>query len=150
MPVPEQDRHAPYLFRKLESTVLPEILLPVIFFTAVAVVVCVVCEQTGYAMEVSTVMLSVVSTYLSLAPGISDLHLPCLNLVLLNPALTLTFRSLTQLTTMLSFAISLRTTSAVERFGEGKLLLTFPRLPTTTKGASENALPAYAFSLIRS
>ncbi|ORY87455.1 Bestrophin, RFP-TM, chloride channel-domain-containing protein, partial [Leucosporidium creatinivorum] len=85
------------------------------FFTLLSVVICVACEKTGYKLNVSTVMLSVLST-------------------------------------MLSFVISLRTSSAVERYGEGRrafsgitlasrnlALLVWLHVPPTTLTAAELA-----------
>ncbi|ORY87442.1 Bestrophin, RFP-TM, chloride channel-domain-containing protein [Leucosporidium creatinivorum] len=72
-----------WIIKRLNQTVLPEVLAPVLAFTCISVAVTVAAQQTSWNPAVNTIMLSV-------------------------------------LTTMLSFAISLRTSSAVERFGEGR------------------------------
>ncbi|GJN87786.1 hypothetical protein Rhopal_000741-T1 [Rhodotorula paludigena] len=71
------------LFRRIGQTVFPEILPLTVWFTLSATAVTVGCKVSGYAMEVNTIMLSI-------------------------------------LTTMLSFVISLRTSSALERWTAGR------------------------------
>ena len=74
---------APWILKKLNATVLPEILAPVLFFTLIATLLAVLVDQTDAKVAVNPIALSI-------------------------------------LTTMLSFAISLRTSSALERYGEGR------------------------------
>lgn len=69
--------------KQLNSTVLPDILPGVMFFTLASVIITVACKETGYEMKVNTVMLTVLGT-------------------------------------MISFVISLRTSTANDRYNEGR------------------------------
>ncbi|BGP13172.1 hypothetical protein JCM10213_000248 [Rhodosporidiobolus nylandii] len=71
------------LARKLGQTVFPEIAPASIWFTLIAVAICLGCDLSGYSMKVNTIMLSILST-------------------------------------MLSFVISLRTSSALDRWNAGR------------------------------
>ncbi|KAL8279226.1 hypothetical protein RQP46_008263 [Phenoliferia psychrophenolica] len=75
--------HNYWIFQRMRSTVFPEVIPGVAFFTAISVAICVASDYTNTAINVDVVMLSV-------------------------------------LTTMLSFAISLRVSSASDRFTEGR------------------------------
>ncbi|GAA5877549.1 hypothetical protein JCM1840_005839 [Sporobolomyces johnsonii] len=103
------------IFHRIGQTVFTEIWPQTVFFTLIAMAICVGCDQTGYSMKVNTIMLSVLST-------------------------------------MLSFALSLRSSSALDRWNAGRAawttlslgsrnlaLLFWLHFPTTTLPATELA-----------
>lgn len=121
---------SPAWSKKLHSTVLPEILPSVMFFTTISLIPCVVYETTGDKLQINTIMLAVVSPYHSTRYGQNT-------------------DAVDQLGTMLAFALSLRTSSANERFQEGRkawssitfgsrslAMLVWLHLPVTTTDAA--------------